>query len=99
MTVSELFELAAGSRGDLELIQERMSDDSRHGLANVLVGRITVAIGQAVDGIFPPNKNAVEMIRRRSLAEALRNLVGLMVLYGVTEDEIVSMLPQRKSGS
>lgn len=101
MDLETLLTLSAGgseARADLVEIQERMSDATRTSLAETLAGRVTVGMGQAIAGPYCVSLSAVDLLRRRALVAALKNLCGILLLYGVTEDEIVSVLGRRCDG-
>lgn len=101
MDLETLLTLTAGglkARADLIEMQERMSDATRTGLAETLAGRVAVGMGQAIAGPHCVSLSAVDMLRRRSLIEAFRNLCGILLLYGVAESEIVAVLEQRRDG-
>jgi hypothetical protein len=93
--VSDLFaqtvenmEATAGLNPTLCLV----SPATRRGLAENLVGRLVVNLGIAVGGVFNVSASGEDLIRRRALADALQNLVGVMCLYGMTPELLADVL-------
>ena len=94
MSISELFTLAAEGvevRCGLDVLKNQLSDASRRGLGEVIVGRVVVALGGAIAGVGT-GVWATDQLRRRALAVALRGVAELCLLHSVTPEELEKAL-------
>lgn len=101
MDLDELLSLGAGGlkeRQGLDSIRDHIPFETRLGLSEVLVGRIVIALGKAVGGSYSLSQSAVELLRRQALATALRELMGLVALYGISADELEAILRKSRDG-